>query len=74
MLLEPATHNNLISCHIIALNNSVLTQSTFTMPSTIEQKGREKRYRQSDVLSDLENIDVMLGNFTENVYVNQPKY
>ena len=44
------------------------------MPSTIEQKGREKRYRQSDVLSDLENMHVMLGNFTENVYVNRPKY
>ena len=36
------------------------------MPSTRKQKAREKRSRQSDVLSDIENLDVMLGNYQEN--------
>ena len=36
------------------------------MPSTRKQKAREKRSRQSDVMSDLENINVMLGNYPEN--------
>ena len=33
------------------------------MPSTRKQKAREKRSRQSNVMSDIENLDVMLGNF-----------
>ena len=33
------------------------------MPSTRKQKAREKRPRQSDVMSDIENLDVMLGNY-----------
>ena len=33
------------------------------MPSTRKQKAREKRSRQSDVMSDIENLDVMLGNY-----------
>ena len=36
------------------------------MPSTRKQKAREKRSRQSDVMSDIENLDVMLGNYQEN--------
>ena len=36
------------------------------MPSTRKQKAREKRSRQSDVMSDLENMNVMLGNYPEN--------
>ena len=36
------------------------------MPSTRKQKAKEKRSRQSDILSDIENLDVMLGNFQEN--------
>ena len=36
------------------------------MPSTRKQKAREKRSRQSDVMSDLENMNVMLGNYQEN--------
>ena len=36
------------------------------MPSTKKQKAKEKRARQSDVLSDLENMNVMLGNYPEN--------
>ena len=34
------------------------------MPSTRKQKAKEKRSRHSDVMSDIENIDVMLGNYT----------
>ena len=33
------------------------------MPSTRKQKAREKRSRQSDVMSDIENLDVMLGSY-----------
>ena len=33
------------------------------MPSTRKQKAREKLSRQSDVMSDIDNFDVMLGGF-----------
>ena len=33
------------------------------MPSTKKQKAKEKRSRQSDVMSDIENLDVMLGSY-----------
>ena len=36
------------------------------MPSTRKQKAREKRARQSDVMSDVENLDVRLGIYTRN--------
>ena len=36
------------------------------MPSTRKQKAKEKRSRQSDVMSDLENMNMMLGNYSGN--------
>ena len=36
------------------------------MSSTRKQKAREKRSRHSDVMSDIENLDVMLGNYQES--------
>ena len=33
------------------------------MPSTRKQKAKERRSRQSDIMSDIENLDVMLGNY-----------
>ena len=33
------------------------------MPSTRKQKAKGKRFRQSDVMSDIENLDVMLGRY-----------
>ena len=33
------------------------------MPSTRKQKAREKRSRQSNVMSDIQNLDAILGNF-----------
>ena len=36
------------------------------MPSTRKQKAKEKRSRQSYVMSDIENLDVMLGNYQES--------
>ena len=36
------------------------------MPSTRKQIAKEKRSRQSDVMSDLENLDIMLGNYSRN--------
>ena len=40
------------------------------MPSTRKQKAREERSRHSDVLSDIENLDVILGNIPENELEN----
>ena len=40
------------------------------MPSTRKQKAREKRTRQSDVRSDLENVNIMLGSYSRNVETN----
>ena len=39
------------------------------MPSTRKQKANEKRSRQSDMMSDLKNMDVILGNYPRNEYV-----
>ena len=36
------------------------------MPSTRKQKAKEKRSRQSDVMSDIKNLDVMLGNYANS--------
>ena len=33
------------------------------MPSTRKQKAKEKRSRQSDIMSNIENLDVMLGSY-----------
>ena len=41
------------------------------MSSTRKQKAREKRSKQSDVMSDIEYLDVMLGNFRENDQVTE---
>ena len=35
------------------------------MPSTRKPKATEKRSRQSDLMSDIENLDVILGNYQE---------
>ena len=35
------------------------------MPSTRNQKAREKRSREVDAMSELENVDVMLGSFSK---------
>ena len=43
------------------------------MPSIRKQKAREKRSRQSDVLSDVENLDVMLGSHSRNELAEQKK-
>ena len=36
------------------------------MPSSRKQKDRENRSRQSDVMSDIENLDVLLGIYQES--------
>ena len=36
------------------------------MPPTRKQKAKEKKCRQSDVMFDLENMDIMLGNHSGN--------
>ena len=41
------------------------------MPSTRRQKAKGKRIRQSDVMSDIENMDVMLGTFHENSFMRR---
>ena len=41
------------------------------MPSTRKQKAKEKRARQSDVMSDIENLDVMLGSYSRDALIEQ---
>ena len=41
------------------------------MSSTRKQKAKEKRARQSDVMSDIENLNVMLGSYSRDVLVEQ---
>ena len=41
------------------------------MPSTRKQKAKEKRSRQTDVMSDIENLDVMLGNYSKSEIMDQ---
>ena len=36
------------------------------MPSTRKQKAKERRLRQLDIMSDVENVDVMLGSYPRN--------
>ena len=36
------------------------------MPSTRKQKAKDKRSRQSDVMPDIENLNVMLVNYPES--------
>ena len=38
----------------------------FQMPSTRKQKATKKRSRQLDVMSDLENTGIILGNYSRN--------
>ena len=41
------------------------------MPSARKQKVKEEQSIQSDVISDVENLDVGLGIFTGNDYANE---
>ena len=41
----------------------MLEDTPLSMSSTRKQKAREKRSRQSDVMSDLEDMNVMLGSY-----------
>ena len=34
------------------------------MPSTRKQKAKERRSRQLEMLSDVENVDIMLGSYS----------
>ena len=43
------------------------------MPSIRKQKAREKHSKQSDVIPDIENKDVMLGEFSRNELKGNPE-
>ena len=36
------------------------------MPSTRKQKAEERRSRQLDMMSDVENVDIMLGSYSRD--------
>ena len=36
------------------------------MPSTRKQKAKERRSRQMDLMSDVENVDIMLGSYSRD--------
>ena len=57
---------------MIIVENSIFQPNEFfALHSTRKQKAREKRSRQSDVMSDIESIDVMLGIFPEYDFERQ---
>ena len=37
-----------------------------SMPSTRKQNAKERRSRQLDMLSDVENVDIMLGSYSRD--------
>ena len=41
------------------------------MHSTRKPKARDKRSRQSDIMSDFENMDFTLGNFPKTIFTNE---
>ena len=41
------------------------------MPSTRKQKAKERRSRRSDIMSDIENLDVMLGSYQRDTCETQ---
>ena len=43
------------------------------MPSTRRQKAEERRSRQLDMSSDVENVDIMLGNYSRDDEENKIK-
>ena len=43
-----------------------------SMPSTRKQKAKERRSRQLDMLSDVENVDIMLGSYSRDDEENNP--
>ena len=40
------------------------------MPSTRKQKAKERRSRQLHLMSDVENVDIMLGSYSRNDGIN----
>ena len=40
------------------------------MPSTRKQRAKERRSRQADIMSDVKNLDVMLGSYSSNELVS----
>ena len=36
------------------------------MPATREQKAKERRSRQLDMVCDVENVDIMLGSYSRD--------
>ena len=55
---------------ILLIKESLKEQHFSQMPSNRKQTAKEKPTRQSNALSDLENTDVMLCNYSRNEYVN----
>ena len=45
------------------VNSFLQFEYWLVMPSTRKQKAKERRSRQSDIMSDIENLDVMLGSY-----------
>ena len=43
-----------------------MNQIESSMPSTRKQKAKERRSRQLDMLSDVENVDIMLGSYSRD--------
>ena len=53
-------------CSYLYVINKLFTKKERSMPSARKQKAREKRCRQSDVMSDVENLDILLETYSRN--------
>ena len=53
-------------CSYLYVINKLFTKKERSMPSARKQKAREKRCRQSDVMSDVENLDILLETYSKN--------
>ena len=49
-----------------AQQNCIDRAIIFSMLSTRKQRAKERRARQADMMSDVENSDVMLGSYSRN--------
>ena len=49
-----------------SFDNLLLNKTFFDLPSTRNQKAKEKRSRHSAVMSDIKNLGVMLRNYTNS--------
>ena len=73
--LDTRSPRKILETDIDTFNTALLSElnigqlKVLEMPSTRKQKVKEKRSGDSDMMSDIENLDMILGNLSENSLV-----